>query len=174
MAPWLNLLEQNVFHEARAHGIDSFEGLVHEKEFRAMDQRGGHGHALAHAFGIFADQFAGVFGQLEELQQFAAALFGLRLGQTVDAADKLEIFGARSGGRRAASRREPGRFRGGFRAISPAVACRARGWCPASGCARPISILMVVVLPAPLGPRKPKKQRCGTTMLRPSTAGKPL
>src|SRR6202042_718216 len=45
---------------------------------------------------------------------------------------------------------------------------------PEVGGASPMSILMVVVLPAPLGPRKPKKQRCGTVKVRPSTAAKPL
>ena len=41
---------------------------------------------------------------------------------------------------------------------------------PEVGGARPISILIVVVLPAPLGPRKPKKQPRGTLKVRPSTA----
>ena len=36
--------------------------------------------------------------------------------------------------------------------------------------ARPINILIVVVLPAPFGPRKPKKLPWATERLRPSTA----
>ena len=35
-----------------------------------MDQRGGHGYALAHAFGIFGDQFFPAAVQLEQVQQF--------------------------------------------------------------------------------------------------------
>src|SRR5947207_7300667 len=41
---------------------------------------------------------------------------------------------------------------------------------PAVGRSRPVSILMVVLLPAPLGPRKPKKRPRGTSKERSSTA----
>src|SRR5687768_16974742 len=42
---------------------------------------------------------------------------------------------------------------------------------PDVGGARPISIRIVVVLPAPFGPRNPKKHPRGTVNVRPSTAG---
>src|SRR5713101_3125688 len=42
---------------------------------------------------------------------------------------------------------------------------------PESG-SRPVSILMTVVLPLPLGPRKPKTSPCSTVKLTPSTAVK--
>src|SRR6185503_12601625 len=41
---------------------------------------------------------------------------------------------------------------------------------PAVGRRRPVSILMVVLLPAPLGPRKPKNRPRGTSNEMPSTA----
>jgi hypothetical protein len=41
---------------------------------------------------------------------------------------------------------------------------------PASGGIRPVSIRMVVDLPAPFGPRKPKKEPRGTSRSTPSTA----
>ena len=41
---------------------------------------------------------------------------------------------------------------------------------PEVGGATPISIRMAVVLPAPLGPRKPKKEPFGTSRSSPSTA----
>src|SRR5688500_17626626 len=41
---------------------------------------------------------------------------------------------------------------------------------PAVGRSRPVSILMVVLLPAPLGPRKPKKRPRATLKVRSSTA----
>ena len=41
---------------------------------------------------------------------------------------------------------------------------------PASGGIRPVSMRIVVDLPAPLGPRKPKKQPRGTSRFTPSTA----
>ena len=45
---------------------------------------------------------------------------------------------------------------------------------PVSGCASPISILIVVVFPAPFGPRKPKNDPWGTPNDNPSTACTPL
>ena len=44
---------------------------------------------------------------------------------------------------------------------------------PEEGGIRPVSMRMVVDLPAPFGPRKPKKQPRGTVRLRPSTAALP-
>src|SRR5579862_2029058 len=41
---------------------------------------------------------------------------------------------------------------------------------PEVGGASPMSMRIVVVLPAPLGPRKPKKQPRGTSRFSPSTA----
>src|SRR5688572_8791023 len=41
---------------------------------------------------------------------------------------------------------------------------------PAVGRSRPVSILIVVLLPAPFGPRKPKKRPRPTLKVRPSTA----
>src|ERR1700742_2809529 len=44
---------------------------------------------------------------------------------------------------------------------------------PLSGVRKPVTIFMVVVLPAPLGPRKPKTSPWRTARLRPATAVKP-
>src|SRR5512142_592700 len=44
---------------------------------------------------------------------------------------------------------------------------------PEVGASRPVSILMVVLLPAPLGPRKPKNAPEGTESVRSATAGFP-
>ena len=58
-----------------------------------VDQRGGHGHALAHAFGIFADDLA-VGLELKEVEQAFGALDGGRTREAVHAADELQEFGA--------------------------------------------------------------------------------
>jgi len=42
--------------------------------------------------------------------------------------------------------------------------------CPASGVSRPVSILMVVVFPAPFGPRNPNSSPSGTLKEISSTA----
>src|SRR4051812_44383862 len=40
-----NLVDQDIFHEPGAHSVDSFKGLVHEKELGPMDEGRGHGDA---------------------------------------------------------------------------------------------------------------------------------
>ena len=48
VAPWRTLIEQDVFHQARANGVDAFEEFVHQEEFGAVDPaRLTAGHALA-------------------------------------------------------------------------------------------------------------------------------
>ena len=89
----LHLVEQDVLHEARADGVDAFEGLVHEEEFGMVDEGGGHGDALAHAFGVFADDFA-VGLKLKEVHEAAGALDGLRAREGVHAADEFEELDA--------------------------------------------------------------------------------
>ena len=57
----------------------------------------------------------------------------------------------------------------GMPAGSPGGRPKTRAW-PAVGRARPSSILTVVVLPAPLGPRKPNTSPGATARVNPSTA----
>src|SRR5204863_4618303 len=59
-----------------------------------------------------------------------------------------------------------------------ASSSRSRGWpsivaSPSVGRSRPVSILIVVLLPAPFGPRKPKKRPRATRKEMWSTAGRP-
>ena len=69
----LHLVDQDVFHQARAHGVHAFERLVHQEQVGMVDQGRGHGDALAHAFGVFGDDLA-VGLQLEEVEQIVRAL----------------------------------------------------------------------------------------------------
>ena len=93
VAPRCTWSSEDVLHQARAYGIDAFERLVHQEEFGVMNQRGGHGNALAHAFGVFADDFA-VGLELEEVHQFAGAFDGGGARQTVHSADEFEKLDA--------------------------------------------------------------------------------
>ena len=67
-----HLFEQDILHQARAHGVDAFERLIHQEQLGPVDQRRGHGDALAHAFGIFGDQLLRGAVEFEQLQQLAA------------------------------------------------------------------------------------------------------
>jgi hypothetical protein len=58
-----------------------------------MNQRGGHGDALAHALGVFGDDFA-VGLELEEIHQASCALDGDGPRQAVHAAHKFQKFRA--------------------------------------------------------------------------------
>jgi len=87
-------VEEEVFHEAGPDGVDPFEGFVHEKELGTVDEGGSHGDAFAHAFGVFGDEFAAGGGEFKEVDEFAGALGGQRLGERVHAADEFEIFGS--------------------------------------------------------------------------------
>jgi len=85
----------------------------------------------------------------------------------------------RSAGTRPASAGRTGRHVGmkpSFRLAASGSACRSTPpmrIVRASGRTRPASILMVVVLPAPLGPRKQNSSPCGTCSVSPSTAAPP-
>ncbi len=59
-----------------------------------------------------------------------------------------------------------------IRSVSARMSKPATRPVPEVGASRPVSILIVVVLPAPLGPRKPKISPSGTWKLTWSTAVK--
>ena len=135
-----------------------------------MDERRGHGDALAHALGVFGDQFAAFGLHFEKLQQPACPRDGGGAVQPVHAADEFQKLGARQAV-------EQQRLVG-HQADAPLdvqFVARAGGM-PSSldGAGRwgtrPVSMRMVVDLPAPLGPRKPKKDPRGTSRSTPSTA----
>lgn len=72
--------------------VDAFEGLVEEKDFRAVNDGGGHGELFLHAVGIIGNQGFGTVGQLHEFEQFLSALRGSGRIEPVHAADKIQIF----------------------------------------------------------------------------------
>jgi hypothetical protein len=88
-------VEQEVFHEAGSDGVDAFEGFIHEEELGTVDEGGGHGHAFAHAFGVFADEFATGGGEFEKFDEFFGAFLGHGAGEAIHAADEFEVFRAR-------------------------------------------------------------------------------
>ena len=137
---------------------------------RPVDQRRRHGHALAHALGIFGDQLvARSPSSSNSSSSSRRALPRHRAVQPVDAADEFDELAA-------GEMIEQQRFVGhqadlllDLERLLRHGQTQQRDGARVGG-ARPISILMVVVLPAPFGPRNPKKQPRGTVSVSPSTA----
>src|SRR5207302_2911612 len=69
-----DLIDEDIFHETRTDGVDSFKRFVHQKQLRPVDQRCSHSNPLAHAFGILADQLTAAGVQFKEFDEFAGAL----------------------------------------------------------------------------------------------------
>ena len=90
-----HLIEQNVLHQSRAHGVDAFKRLVHQKEFGPMDQRRRHGDALAHAFGIFGDQLPALVREFEKSSSSSARWRRQAPVEAVHAADEFEELARR-------------------------------------------------------------------------------
>ena len=90
-----HLVDQDVLHEAGTHGVDAFEGFVHEEEFGFVDEAGGHGNPFSHSFGIFGDELFAFVREFEEFKEFGGAGFGEGLGEGVHAADEFEELLAR-------------------------------------------------------------------------------
>jgi len=105
--------------------------------------------------GIALDQVVAPVAEVEQFEEPAGLRQDLVGGMVkVKAGDEAQVFVA---GQLFVEEGAIGDIAGAPFASSGA---RARSWpqmvtVPADGCSRPASILMVVVLPAPLGPRKP-------------------
>ena len=137
----------------RPSGIESRHGFVEEDDLGIVQNGLRDAHALQHAFGKFAQLHAFNVGQSHARKHFfhaRLALFGGNAGKLPVVVEQfvrrqiiieIRLLGKKSD-LRFDSRVGPVRPR--MRAV------------PAVGKTRPISIFKVVVLPAPLGPRKPK------------------
>jgi hypothetical protein len=169
VAPWRTCSSRDLLHQARADGVDAFERLVHQKQLWPMDERCRHGRALAHTFRIFGDQLTGLRVELEQGEQFAGPGFGEGPLEAVHASHKLDVLGA---GEVVEEQSFVGDQADLLLDIDRALGHRQTEQFDRAGGGRrgAMSMRMVVVFPAPLGPRKPKKLPRGTWKLRPSTA----
>ena len=142
---------QHAPHPAHAFRIEAVGGLVEDQDLGVAEQCVGEPQALAHAERVLADTPPGRrLVEADELQQRVDAL-------------RRHAHGVGGDGERLAAA-APGVLGGRVEqdADASARASAGRGsarrgsvpW-PLSGCERPTSIRIVVVLPAPLGPRKP-------------------
>jgi hypothetical protein len=137
-------------HPAHALRVEAVGGLVEDQDLGVAEQRVGEAKALAHAEGVLADPPPGRrLVEADELQQRVDAL-------------RRHAHGLRGDGERLAAA-APGVLRrrveqdpdapSGVRQV--AVAPAENPGVAAIGLGQATSIRIVVVLPAPLGPRNP-------------------
>ena len=84
---------QHGFEGACGDGIDAFEWLVEEEDFRTVDDGGGEGEFLLHAVGEVGDEFFLLAGEAHELEQLLGALEGCGAIEAVHLAYEAEVLG---------------------------------------------------------------------------------
>ena len=156
---------------AAGQGIGAAGRLVEEQDVRLVQQRGGHGQALLVAARKLAAELAGDGAELELGHRPVDPLATPRAVQAIGAGEEVEVLGDR----------ELGVERELLRHIADLLARRG-GAAPQVGAgdlelplvadSSPQSMRKVVVLPAPLGPRRPKISPRRTSKLTWSTATK--
>ena len=137
-------------------GVEARRRLVEEDHGRPGDERRGEVEAAAHPAGVGAHEPLAGVGEAERREQLAGALAGRAAAEVVETADHLEVLEAGQvlvHGRVLAgqpdSLAEPAPRRGRRRGRRPAPS-RRRAACSV------VRIRTAVVLPAPLGPSRPK------------------
>ncbi len=152
------------FEGAGGDGVDAFEGLVEKEDLGAVDDGGGEREFFLHAVREVGDELFGVAGEGHEVEQLGGALSRWFRVEAVHAADEVEVLG------RGEAAEEGEAFGDDADLALELDGVAVRSWpriwmLPEVGASRPVSILMVVDLPAPLGPRKPKNWPGATVRL---------
>jgi hypothetical protein len=129
-------------------------GLVEEQHRRIVEQRSGQRRPLSEALGERAAQIVGPVGQVDRPEGALDAL--LRVGQPVETGEEFEVLSHREAQVQALDSgmiEIRARIAGPFSALKGIPVTAAD---PEVGAMSVPSVLTVVVLPAPFGPRKPK------------------
>ena len=134
-----------------ALGIQAVGGLVEDDQLGVVEHGGGQGEALLHAQRVGAEAVSGAVRQADQLQ----ALFDARAAHPLHRSGDAEVVASAHVGV------EVGRLQGGADAGAggdqvPGLGGPEEPEAPAVGLMIPMSMPMVVVLPLPFGPRKPK------------------
>ena len=143
--------------------VDRLERLVQHEQARGVQQRGGQPDLLAHAGRVVDDELVAGRGQVEHVEQLAAALGDHGRAACRGAARCTRAAPARRAGRTGAGR--PGRMpTRRLASTGPPPACELPHTSypstydvPASGRSSPVAIDSVVVLPAPFGPTRARR-----------------
>ena len=134
-------------------GVQAHDGLIQEEDDWVVDQRPSDAESLPHAMAVGADQLRGLRMQpnnVEQRQAVAPCLGSLppvELREVADVLDPRDLVRQAEGLGQHADR---GRIREGCSEPIPSIVNR-----PEEGRMIVVRIRMDVVLPAPLGPRKP-------------------
>ena len=145
-----------------ALGIEAERGLVEEENFRSVQEAARDFEPALHAAGELLHLVVAAIPELEELEQFFGALGAELVRHMVEDAVEFHVF---PGGEFAV---EAGVLEDDAEALARFVlmTCGSRpssSMVPLVGRSSVVSILMVVVLPAPLGPRKAKISPAATS-----------
>ena len=154
-----------LFDKDLADGVDAGrvepgQWLVEHEELRVVAQGGGELHALLVAMGEHLDLRVAPVGDLESLQPRRRRQGGIASAEAMKSAEVLELAGRRAC---------PGTAHAPQACTRNGVGRRARPGdpfhrtLPASRSVRPKMARMVVVLPAPFGPRNPTTWPAGTS-----------
>ena len=161
------LLEDEVAHLFAPDRIEPAHRLVEDEELRIVHERGGEAGALEHALREAAHRAIDRVGDPDALERRLDPAREVRPAKAVEApAERHEL-----------ARREVRVDVRVLRQEADAAHRLGRGdrlaeerRAPAVGAMSPVSILIVVVLPAPFGPRKPKISPAPTVNEMPRTA----
>ena len=155
---------------AGADGVDADRGLVEEDDLRVVDDAPGDVQPLAHAAGVALDALLLAALQPDELehlvdaQPLRLARHAVELGEVAEVVEGRQPFVEPAVAAEHVADPLTHRLR-----VRDDVVPSTRA-CPLVGSSRVISILIVVVLPAPFGPRRPKSSPCSTANDTPRTA----
>ena len=154
-------------------GVQPGRRLVEEQHLGRVHQRTGEVEAALHPARIRLGPAFGRVVQPDELQQLGRRGDPALTGDPVETALQLEQLPPASGPDRDRSPAAPRRCAGAPRRRRPTTSSPATEALPAVGGSSVHSIRTVVVLPAPLGPRKPNTSPCETVRSMSRTASIP-
>ena len=136
-------------------GVHAFEGLIEKQNFRTVDHGCRQREFLLHAVGVVGDQFSGLVASCINSSNSAVRLAVVSRSRPYMRPTNFRYSApVRRPNKAMPSGTTPiWRFTSLVRSAksSPRISMR-----PEVGARSPVSILMVVDFPAPLGPRKPK------------------
>ena len=149
-APAGRLGAHQVAHPADAGRVEAVGRLVEDQHVGIAQQRRGDREPLAHAHRVALHAPVGGAGQVDLLEHLAHA----RLGVAAGGGEHAQVVAAAATRDGSSPPRAP-RRRGRSGAAAARSGRRRRWPCRRCGWIRPSSVRSVVLLPAPLGPRKP-------------------
>ena len=142
--------------------------LVEQDQLRVVDEAAGEQQAAAHAAGELVDRVAAAVAQAGEVER--AVDRGADVGDPVEARVDGEVVLDGDVDVEVVELGDDAHLGAGGLRRRPGSSCPSTRSSPASAIAWPVSSRIVVDLPAPLGPSRPRQMPSGTSRSSPSTA----